>query len=53
MATGIYGGETVFGGHGAGGHPTAVAVVSDILAIVPPNKLATAMPRRPPRDRPP
>jgi len=34
MATGKYGGETVFGGHGAGGHPTAVAVVSDILAIV-------------------
>ncbi len=34
VATGKYGGETVFGGHGAGGHPTAVAVVSDILAIV-------------------
>ena len=33
IATGVYGGETVFGGHGAGGHPTAVAVVSDILAI--------------------
>lgn len=33
VATGIYGGETVFGGHGAGGNPTAVAVVSDILAI--------------------
>jgi len=33
MATGTYGGETVLGGHGAGGHPTAVAVVSDILAI--------------------
>src|ERR1700675_834479 len=33
MATENYGGETVFGGHGAGGHPTAVAVVSDILAI--------------------
>ncbi|HVM91942.1 MAG TPA: homoserine dehydrogenase [Terriglobales bacterium] len=33
-ATGVYGGETVFGGHGAGGHPTAVAVVSDIMAIV-------------------
>jgi homoserine dehydrogenase len=33
MATGKYGGETVFGGHGAGGHPTAVAIVSDILAI--------------------
>jgi len=33
MSTGVYGGETVFGGHGAGGHPTAVAVVSDVLAI--------------------
>ena|SRR5271165_4528538 len=33
MATGVFGGETVFGGHGAGGNPTAVAVVSDILAI--------------------
>jgi homoserine dehydrogenase len=33
VATGTYGGDTVFGGHGAGGHPTAVAVVSDILAI--------------------
>ncbi len=33
IATGKYGGETVFGGHGAGGHPTAVAIVSDILGI--------------------
>src|SRR5208283_1617274 len=33
VATGRYGGETVFGGHGAGGNPTAVAVVSDILAV--------------------
>ena len=33
VATGTYGGETVFGGHGAGGNPTAVAVVSHILAI--------------------
>jgi homoserine dehydrogenase len=33
VATGRYGGETIFGGHGAGGHPTAVAVVSDIIAI--------------------
>ena len=32
-ATGKFGGETVFGGHGAGGNPTAVAVVSDIVAI--------------------
>ena len=41
MATGIYGGETVFGGHGAGGHPTAVAVVSDILAIARTNEDTT------------
>jgi homoserine dehydrogenase len=33
VATGRYGGETVFGGQGAGGHPTAVAVVSDVLAV--------------------
>jgi homoserine dehydrogenase len=33
MSTGKFGGETVFGGHGAGGHPTAVAVVSDLVAI--------------------
>ncbi len=33
VATGTYGGETVFGGHGAGGNPTAVAVVSDILSL--------------------
>jgi homoserine dehydrogenase len=32
-ATGRFGGETVFGGHGAGGNPTAVAIVSDIIAI--------------------
>jgi homoserine dehydrogenase len=30
---GEFGGETSFGGRGAGGNPTAVAVVSDILAI--------------------
>lgn len=33
VVTGKYGGDTVFSGHGAGGHPTAVAVVSDILTI--------------------
>jgi homoserine dehydrogenase len=33
MSTGKFGGETFFGGHGAGGHPTAVAVVSDLIAI--------------------
>jgi homoserine dehydrogenase len=30
---GQYGGETTFGGLGAGGDPTAVAVISDLLAI--------------------
>ena len=30
---GRYGGETTFGGRGAGGEPTAVAVISDLLAI--------------------
>ena len=33
VSTGVYGGETVFSGHGAGGNPTAVAVVSDLLAV--------------------
>jgi len=33
MSTGKFGGETVFAGHGAGGNPTAVAVVSDLIAI--------------------
>src|SRR5208282_6564030 len=41
VVTGTYGGETVFGGHGAGGNPTAVAVVSDILAIARSKKAAT------------
>ena len=33
IATGHYGGDVVFSGRGAGGHPTAVAVVSDLLAL--------------------
>ena len=33
VVTGKYGGDVVFSGHGAGGHPTAVAVVSDLLAL--------------------
>ena len=33
IASGHYGGDVVFSGHGAGGHPTAVAVVSDLLAL--------------------
>ncbi len=31
--SGKYGGDVVFSGHGAGGHPTAVAVVSDLLSL--------------------
>ncbi len=33
IASGHFGGDVVFSGHGAGGHPTAVAVVSDLLAL--------------------
>jgi homoserine dehydrogenase len=33
ISTGEFGGDTVFAGHGAGGNPTAVAVVSDMLQI--------------------
>jgi homoserine dehydrogenase len=45
IVTGKHGGETVFSGRGAGGGPTAVAVVSDLLALaqnsrfVPPRAL--------------
>ncbi len=33
VLSGRYGGNVVFSGHGAGGNPTAVAVVSDLLAL--------------------
>jgi len=33
VVSGTFGGDVVFSGHGAGGEPTAVAVVSDILAV--------------------
>ena len=33
VLSGHYGGDVVLSGHGAGGHPTAVAVVSDLLAL--------------------
>jgi homoserine dehydrogenase len=33
LAGGEYGGDVVFSGHGAGGHPTAVAVVSDLISV--------------------
>lgn len=33
VTSGRFGGDVVFSGHGAGGHPTAVAVMSDVRAI--------------------
>ncbi|MGI4830558.1 MAG: homoserine dehydrogenase [Janthinobacterium lividum] len=33
VTSGQFGGDVVFSGHGAGGHATAVAVLSDVLAI--------------------
>jgi len=33
VTSGEFGGDVVFSGHGAGGEPTAVAVVSDLLAV--------------------
>ncbi|MFC6645161.1 homoserine dehydrogenase [Granulicella cerasi] len=33
VTSGEFGGDVVFSGHGAGGHPTAVAVTSDVLRI--------------------
>ncbi len=33
VTSGKFGGDVVFSGHGAGGDPTAVAVVSDLLAV--------------------
>lgn len=33
VSTGEFGGDVAFSGHGAGGNPTAVAVVSDLLQV--------------------
>ena len=52
VATGTYGGETVFGGHGAGGNPTAVAVVSDILAIARSKQAGTSFAGQPAEKTP-
>ena len=51
VSTGEYGGETVFAGHGAGGNPTAVAVVSDLLHIVRYRGSGVAEPDRPAATR--
>ncbi|GAA3746521.1 homoserine dehydrogenase [Terriglobus aquaticus] len=47
MTTGEFGGDVVFSGHGAGGNPTAVAVVSDLLAVAH----GSASPLLPVQDR--
>lgn len=52
VVEGEFGGETAFSGHGAGGNPTAVAVVSDLMAIrqggpCPALRLLDAGPARP------
>ena len=45
VVTGELGGDTVYSGQGAGGNPTAVAVVSDLLAIAADRKARSATPR--------
>jgi homoserine dehydrogenase len=45
VTSGRFGGDVVFSGHGAGGEPTAVAVVSDILAVAQ-RSTAVALPVR-------
>ena len=40
VANGKFGGETIFAGQGAGGNPTAVAVVSDLISIAHSGKSA-------------
>jgi homoserine dehydrogenase len=44
VSTGEFGGETIFSGRGAGGDPTAVAVVSDLLWIARQNGLTVEAP---------
>ncbi|HZR31313.1 MAG TPA: homoserine dehydrogenase [Terriglobales bacterium] len=46
VTTGKYGGETVLSGAGAGGNPTAVAVVSDLLSVAQ-DRYAPEPPRSP------
>jgi homoserine dehydrogenase len=48
ISTGEFGGDTVFSGYGAGGNPTAVAVVSDLLHLVRYRAAGLAEPDRPP-----
>jgi homoserine dehydrogenase len=45
VTSGRFGGDVVFSGHGAGGEPTAVAVVSDIVAVSQ-RSIAVSLPLR-------
>jgi homoserine dehydrogenase len=47
ISTGEFGGDTVFSGYGAGGNPTAVAVVSDLLHLIRYRAKGSAEPDRP------
>lgn len=47
ITTGAAGGDVAFSGFGAGGNPTAVAVVSDVIAIARGGRSATATPVEP------
>lgn len=47
ISTGEFGGDTIFSGYGAGGNPTAVAVVSDLLHLVRYRTSGVAEPDRP------
>jgi len=49
VLTGHYGGDVVFSGHGAGGHPTAVAVVSELLALAHDSRRVRRFPQCPRR----
>jgi homoserine dehydrogenase len=47
VSTGQFGGETTFGGYGAGGDPTAVAVLSDLLQAAAYRSSRLAVPEYP------
>ena len=47
VSTGEFGGETVFSGQGAGGDPTAVAVLSDLLKAARHKSTGCTTPHRP------
>ncbi len=46
VTSGEFGGDVVLSGHGAGGNPTAVAIVSDLLAVAQ-NSVSVHLPTQP------